>query len=236
MADGTRKPIKDIRPGDKVLTTDPESGKITAEPVTDVINGSGTKHLVAITVDTDGANGSATGRLVATDGHPFWVPSLHEWVNASDLKPGMWLQTSTGSWTQITAIRAWTAHHRTVHNLTIDGTHTYYVGAGAQATLVHNMACSVLGRKVDVRDYRGKAGFNVLDLPDKGAGRYRWSRNKKWIDEAIERGDEIRIVGTDPTAPIYRGGNFLQREIRYLRDRGYTFRKVDDYWIAVLGR
>jgi hypothetical protein len=49
----------------------------------------------------------------------------------------MWLQTSTGTWTQITAIDD---SHRSerVHNLTVTGVHTYYAMAGATPVLVHN--------------------------------------------------------------------------------------------------
>jgi hypothetical protein len=42
-----------------------------------------------------------------------------------------------------------------------------------------------------------------------GAGQ---SRNKAFIDEAIERGDELRLV-TNPNEPLYQGGNVYQREI-----------------------
>lgn len=95
---------------------------------------------------------------------------------------------------------------------------------------------TVLGRYTGGVDaYVGKPGFNTLDLPFKGTGRWYWSRNKAFIDDAIERGDEIRLV-TDPYKPLYQGGNVYQRELRYLRDRGYTFEQNDDYWIAVRGR
>jgi hypothetical protein len=37
LADGTTKPIKDIKIGDNVIATDPETGQTQAEPVTAVI-------------------------------------------------------------------------------------------------------------------------------------------------------------------------------------------------------
>ncbi|WP_199565059.1 polymorphic toxin-type HINT domain-containing protein [Spongiactinospora rosea] len=90
-----------------------------------------------ITVDIDGEKGTATSDLVATDGHPTWVQSEHKWLKADQLKPGMWLRTSVGTYVQITTIRASTAKQR-VHNFTIADTHTYYVLAGATPVLVHN--------------------------------------------------------------------------------------------------
>jgi hypothetical protein len=137
MADGTSKPIEDVKVGDKVKATDPTTGKTTTQPVTDVITGVGQKNLVQITVDTDGERGHQTGMVVATDGHPFWVDGdLNKWVKAADLKPGMWLRTSAGTYVQITAIKAWTQQQ--VHNLTVDTDHTYYVEAGNTPVLVHN--------------------------------------------------------------------------------------------------
>jgi hypothetical protein len=101
------------------------------------IVGRGDKDLVQITVDTDGATGSAEGVLIATDGHPFWVADLNQWVDATDLQIGQWLRTSAGTWAQITGIMHWTQGAQ-VHNLTVDDIHTYYVVAGTAAVLVHN--------------------------------------------------------------------------------------------------
>ncbi|GAA2444988.1 hypothetical protein GCM10010405_30550 [Streptomyces macrosporus] len=137
IADGSAKPIEDVKIGDKVLATDPETEGTRVETVTAEIIGSGTKHLVKVTVDLDGERGERTASVTATDGHPFWVPELGEWLDATDLQPGQWLQTSSGTWVQITAVKRWTAH-ATVHNLTVSDLHTYYVLAGATPVLVHN--------------------------------------------------------------------------------------------------
>ncbi|MFJ3505608.1 RHS repeat-associated core domain-containing protein [Streptomyces sp. NPDC090135] len=140
MADGSRKRIKDIGIGDTVIATDPETGDTGSREVTALIRGDGSKHLVDITLDTDGSSGTATGTFTATDGHPIWVPAMREWVDAAGLRAGQWLQTSAGTWVQITAV-----HHRTQHaavyNLTVDDLHTYYVLAAGTAVLVHNTSC-----------------------------------------------------------------------------------------------
>ncbi|MEH1097865.1 polymorphic toxin-type HINT domain-containing protein [Micromonospora sp. CPCC 205561] len=137
MADGSRKPIEDVRTGDVVLVTDPVTGKTTAKPVVATIIGQGTKHLVEVTIDPDGDEGDATESVVATDNHPFWVPGLDEWVDAADLRAGQWLRTSAGTHVQISATRQWTEPAQ-VHNLTIDDIHTYFVVAGYTSVLVHN--------------------------------------------------------------------------------------------------
>ncbi|MEV0628661.1 polymorphic toxin-type HINT domain-containing protein [Nonomuraea wenchangensis] len=137
MANGETKPIEDVKIGDKVVAADPETGRTESRPVTALIEGEGVKHLVKITVDVGTAGSTAAADLVATDNHPFWVPSQRQWIDAGQLQPGMWVQTSAGTFIQISAIEAWTAVEQ-VYNLTVEELHTYHVVAGDQAVLVHN--------------------------------------------------------------------------------------------------
>ena len=111
-------------------STDPVLGALTTQTVTATIKGHGTKHLVRVTL----ANGKS---ITATAGHPIWLPKEHRWAKASELRSGDWLQTSAGTYVQVTAVKAWT-QTATVNNLTVSTTHTYYVLAGASAVLVHN--------------------------------------------------------------------------------------------------
>ncbi|WP_285472750.1 polymorphic toxin-type HINT domain-containing protein, partial [Actinoplanes sp. NBRC 101535] len=124
MADGSTKAIADVRVGDLVLATDPETGETRAEEVTALIVGSGSKNLVKVTID--GGEGSDTAEVIATDKHPFWVSGLNEWVDATDLRAGQWLRTGTGTRVQITALERWVNPQVTVHNITVDDLHTYY--------------------------------------------------------------------------------------------------------------
>ncbi|MDX3244808.1 polymorphic toxin-type HINT domain-containing protein [Streptomyces sp. ME18-1-4] len=140
MADGSAKPIEQVKAGDKVVATDPRTGKTTVQTATATIIGKGSKDLVRITLTVhDGSSAQAKPTTVtATAGHPFWVPTLREWIDAGELKPGQWLQTSSGAWIRIGAVEAWTAERATVHNLTVTDVHTYYVLVGAAPILVHN--------------------------------------------------------------------------------------------------
>ncbi|MET9656722.1 RHS repeat-associated core domain-containing protein [Streptomyces sp. NPDC006510] len=153
LADGTRKPIKDVQIGDEVLATDPETGESGPRPVTALIKGTGDKQLVDITLDT-----GASHSLTATDGHPFWVPALNRWIEADELTAGQWLQTSSGTWVQITAVTRRTTS-TTVYNLTVADFHTYYALAGATPVLVHNCGPDLdkLGEAAK-RPLRGNAG------------------------------------------------------------------------------
>lgn len=150
LANGTTKPIEKLKIGDEVLATDPKTGKTTVKKVTAEIKGEGLKHLVKITLRTDGKKHGKTGSVTATDGHPFWVPELQEWVDATDLQPGQWLRTSAGTRVQITAVGRWT-QQSAVHNLTVTDLHTYYVLAGGTPVLVHNCGGANGGKYGDLQ-------------------------------------------------------------------------------------
>jgi hypothetical protein len=75
--------------------------------------------------------------VIATDGHPFWVPEANKWLDASELKVGMLLATARSAHVQISSIKKWTASEN-VLNLAVAGLHTFYVAAGTQSILVHN--------------------------------------------------------------------------------------------------
>ena len=147
MADGTRKPIKDVRIGDQVLATDPVTGETGPRPVTALVQGDGIKRLVDVTLETNGVSSAVT----ATDGHPFWVPELREWVTAGELTQGQWLQTSAGTWAQISAVRV-RLESSLVYNLTVSDLHTYYVLAGDTSLLVHNCGSPSPGHLPPVYD------------------------------------------------------------------------------------
>ncbi|WP_338677871.1 polymorphic toxin-type HINT domain-containing protein [Streptomyces sp. SCSIO 30461] len=133
MADGTKKNIEDIKVGDDVLATDPETGQTGARPVTALISTKGVKKLHELSIKTS----AATKKITATAEHPFWIPAKRAWVKAGELKPGMMLATADGSRAKVTENRAYTKLVRT-YNFTVADLHTYYVLAGTTPVLVHN--------------------------------------------------------------------------------------------------
>ncbi|MEU6057296.1 polymorphic toxin-type HINT domain-containing protein [Streptomyces sp. NPDC047097] len=133
MGDGTTKDIEDIKVGDKVLATDPETGQVAPRKVTRLIRTEDDKHFNELSIATpDGVE-----QLTATHEHPFWSPSHRRWIEASDLKPGDTLRTDEDATVIVTGNRPFTKHART-YNFTVNGLHTYYVLAGQTALLVHN--------------------------------------------------------------------------------------------------
>ncbi|GHE73637.1 hypothetical protein GCM10018785_47200 [Streptomyces longispororuber] len=142
LADGKTKDIEDIRAGDKVLATDPKTGKTALRKVQRLIVTEDDKYFNTLSIATD--DGIAT--VTATHEHPFWSPSEDRWLEASELEPGMTLRTDQGDTVVVTRNRAFTKQVRT-YNLTVAGIHTYYVLAGETPVLVHNSNCGdvVLG-------------------------------------------------------------------------------------------
>ncbi|WP_338694773.1 DNRLRE domain-containing protein [Streptomyces sp. Q6] len=139
LADGSSRSIEKLKVGDEVVATDPETGDTRARQVTGTRSHQGEKDLVTLTVGSGGKDGKGgkAFQLTSTAAHLYWLPDYGKWVEAKDLKSGMWLQTAAGTWVQISAID--TAHRSArVHNLSVEGVHTYYVGAGSGAVLVHN--------------------------------------------------------------------------------------------------
>ncbi|MYS80011.1 polymorphic toxin-type HINT domain-containing protein [Embleya scabrispora] len=141
MADGTTKAIQDIQPGDVVLATDPETGESKPRTVLAAITTEDDKEFADLTITTDDGEAS----IITTTNHPFWIPDLKQWINAGDLNPGQWLQTSAGTRVQISAIRILAREQRT-YDLTVDADHTYYVLAGTVSALVHNCDLHDLAR------------------------------------------------------------------------------------------
>ncbi|MEU2494656.1 polymorphic toxin-type HINT domain-containing protein [Streptomyces sp. NPDC007883] len=167
LADGSKKPIEELEPGDEVLATDPETGRTETKTVTAAIRTGDDKQYVDLTIAT--AHGPAT--ITTTDHHPFWSQSEQAWLDAGDLSPGMTLRTDTGATVAVHAIRAYSAQQAT-YNLTVNDLHTYYVLAGETPVLVHNSngkPCGVPNLKAfpDVSGLRGANVDDVLDsIPD----------------------------------------------------------------------
>jgi hypothetical protein len=100
MADGTTRPIKEIKVGDKVFATDPHSGKTEARTVTALHR----NHDTELTDVTVASSDGHIATLHTTQNHPFWDTTIHTWVHAAALTIGHHLLTLNGADTTITAV------------------------------------------------------------------------------------------------------------------------------------
>ena len=171
MADGTTKPIEDVEIGDYVWATDPETGEAGPRRVVDTIIGGGTKELVDINI--------VGSTITATDQHPFWVDDRGRWIDAGDLHAGDVLLLADGSTVTVDGVGERVAVQR-VHNLTVDGIHTYHVVVDDSAVLVHN-ECP-LGLRITNDGYYKSTGA----LPSRDAVRALDPLDRTELAEVLE--------------------------------------------------
>ncbi|MET0491636.1 MAG: SpvB/TcaC N-terminal domain-containing protein [Actinoplanes sp.] len=132
-SDGSKARIEDLRPGDKVMATDPVTGKTSARKIL-LTHENVDTDLIDLTV-TDAAG--HTRVIHTTLHHPFWDEARQAWVEAGDLRPGKHLYAPGGPILKVTATRSFTTT-RLMFDLTVADVHTYYVFAGQTPVLVHN--------------------------------------------------------------------------------------------------
>ncbi len=221
LASGQSIAIDKLKVGDKVLATDPQTGRTEAKPVT----------ALHVNLDTDltdlTVRDHKTGRttvLKTTQHHPFWDATRKEWVDAAQLRPGdSTLVDAKGNTSTVTSVQ----NHigaATMRDLTVDDIHTYYVLAGETAVLVHNNnglgACRTGGGRPDgqiVFSGHGalEPGAGLTRIP-KGTSLKMYSKHGETIldseGNAIEIGDDIMHVQE------YKGGQYVQDYTLYPGD------------------
>ncbi|QPK50800.1 RHS repeat-associated core domain-containing protein [Streptomyces gardneri] len=208
MADGSTKPIEDVKLGDMVQATDPETGEAGPREVTRLIRTESDKHFNTLSIATD----EGVEELTATHEHPFWSPSQSAWIEAGDLQPGMTLLTGEGATVIVTGNKAFTRHART-YNLTVDDLHTYYVLAGETPVLVHNSnglcgtAALENGDWQHILDRHRPGGAKVDDKSGIFTGKAKNVRGR--IAETINRGTP-RPNTPDPETGRPRAGQIYE--------------------------
>ena len=139
MADGSKKPIEDIEVGDLVIATDPETGEQTAKAVEQVWVHDDT--VMDLFVD---------GEFISTtEDHPFWSVTDQRFERADELVRGEKVLSSNGEVITLSGLKSGTAREALAYNLTVQGIHTYHVGASE--ILVHNDCGLLLSRTQGAR-------------------------------------------------------------------------------------
>lgn len=242
MADGTSKPIGQVRKGDKVTATDPRTGKTAARKVTAIIKHTLRHDMVRVGL-SDGSH------LDATAGHPFWSPKLQQWVQAKDLQPNDRVLTPDKRDLWVTSLVAWTAE-TTAINLTVAGIHTYY--AGTTPVLVHNAnACArgfssgkapheatVTVTRADgtevtqlFRSGQMTPEEKALGFPQSSLATHTEARAVRELE--LQQGDQMLIAGQYPPCTSCRGAMN-----RAASDSGAAIRYTwpDGEWVAGVRR
>jgi RHS repeat-associated protein len=132
LADNTARPIGQIKIGDKVVATDPATGKTTAKPVV-LLHVHRDVKLADVIVSTP----EGVQTLHVTQNHPFYDRTRHAWVNAAALSAGDQLYTDGGTPVAVVVVATYVGS-QIMNDLTVADIHTYYVVAGTTPVLVHN--------------------------------------------------------------------------------------------------
>lgn len=126
MADGTRKPIEDVKVGDEVIATDPETGEQVAKRVEHVFVHDDT--VIDLVVEGE--------VITTTEDHPFWSVTDQRFERADELNAGEKVLGADGTVITVSGLRLGTAREALAYNLSVEGIHTYHVGEAG--ILVHN--------------------------------------------------------------------------------------------------
>ena len=122
MADGSSKPIEEIKKGDLVIAYDFDKDGIVEREVTETYSNY-TFWWQEIVVDGGGEV------IRATLSHRFWVESVQDWLAAKDLEVGMTLLNVDGDIVSIISVSPIEIDEsEATFNLEIAHDHNYFVG------------------------------------------------------------------------------------------------------------
>ena len=130
MADGSTKPIEDVKVGDEVMSRDENDrdGEVKAKKVVQLF-----KHLATKTLALRFAGGE---HIETTSGHPFYVEG-QGFVQAGELGIGNSIVTRAGPSVAIESIER-NDESASVYNFEVEEFHTYFVGKVNDGLWVHN--------------------------------------------------------------------------------------------------
>ena len=132
------KPIEEIKSGDLVYSTDPETGESEYKEVVQTFENE-TEELVHISV--------AGEEIVTTPKHPFYTPHKG-WTSAIDLRAGDILVLSNGEYVIVEKVQHEILESPIkVYNFEVQEFHTYYVGENP--VLVHNRCKTIYDEKTN---------------------------------------------------------------------------------------
>lgn len=160
-------PIEKVQIGDRVISYDESKKLVVANRVSETF-----ENEVDETVKI-----SASGKLIETTfNHPFYLANTNNWIYAGALKTGDLLLGLNGETIVVDSIEI--IRHSSpvkVYNLTVENTHTYFVGD--DGILVHNTCDSIIKR------LRNEASQNTwkeeAEAIENGVSKYNWTTEQK---------------------------------------------------------
>lgn len=232
MADGTTEPIEDVEVGDRVLVTDPWTGRTAVRGVSALHRNRDVDLTDVTVVDSRGRKSV----LDTTAHHPFWDATTGSWTDAVDLRPGDRLLTPTGATATVSAVRTFTAS-QVMYNLTIADTHTYYVIAGNTPVLVHNDGGWTIDPTKSTAVMRG-GPFGAMyyqQVPDSKGNVYWWSPDKAGHGGSAWKVYRETATGLEWHADADANGDFMQNKYKGNTGKSISFKDLKTVNVKGLG-
>nr|WP_157529131.1 RHS repeat-associated core domain-containing protein [Kibdelosporangium sp. MJ126-NF4] len=207
MADGTTKPIAEVKVGEEVLAADPQSGTSAPRTVTAVWS----HHDVVVDLTTqDGA------KVATTEDHPFWNATDRQWQRADELDAGDSLTTASGDQVHVSGLREETARWATAHNMTVAGLHTYFVLVAGKPVLVHNACGPEVGGGASlgnitaaearrIQNAADKIGRPITLVGSRAGGNVHAESDWDYIIEGMNNKTKKKVGNSLPLGPIELG-------------------------------
>ncbi len=176
--------IENIRAGDLVISTDPETMVTAQKPVleTYVLQNNRLVHLCA-----------GGERITTTENHPFYVQE-RGFVDAGDLQPGNLLRKRDGS---VVLLDSWEVEQLqepvTVYNFQVEDYHTYYVGNSC--FFVHNADCVV--------EFDNDSGLDREEFRKQLTNQEK-GMNELTVDEYLNNRKDYIKNGRAPESSLYQ--------------------------------
>ncbi len=226
MADGSKKPIEQVKKDDWVLSRDAKTGKTAAKRVVRLL-----PHQAPATLVLHFKNGE---RIETTKPHPFYVQG-RGFVPAGEMGIGTSIVTRAGPPVQLTNVEL-KDRPVAVYNFEVEDFHTYFVGH--DALWVHN-ACKI--EPYIESDFSAQeegaiaetliAIANDPELPPAGVGWFDPTKGMHWGEPYRQNpplpGTGHRIYEIDPDVFPYKKGRGMGRIVtndqgnKYLSDGHY---------------
>ena len=208
LADSTAKPISELHVGDKVLATNPTTGKTRAESVSAVLVHNDT-DLYNLTVQS----GRSTSTIHTTTNHLFWDQTTHTWTEAAKLHRGDRLKTPDQTPATVVGGATPAVASQVMWDLTVTAYHDFYIDTAAAPILVHNcegarFVVDSSGVVTDTGTTNLAPETGSLDLPTSET----WGRPNTLAGHFADHGADFRAASADEYAQ--EASNLFQRALQ----------------------
>jgi hypothetical protein len=196
MADGTTKPIEQLKPGDWVISRNPDTGKTEPEPVLQVFS---RQSPVLVSIILTDAKSGTSETITSTPDHPYYIEGK-TWIAAGGLNVGDKIVDGNGTDLVVKSI-TWQRDEKspfTVYNLTVQDDHSYFIGTLNGGAWVHNSCEDVaqyLTKELISQGRRIPGEIRAIPrLVEQYGGRAaNWSKKVSGILEHPETGEDVEI-------------------------------------------